>query len=329
MDKTVLSALLQKYMNGQLTPEEVAHLKSLIMYEDEAVLIENLQNAWQSYVSEDERNQDSFDSVLSNIQQIIRPKVELRLSFASIWKVAAAILLPIFILSTSYLFFKNKTIETTIAHEYQIETGKGERASVTLPDGTKVYLNSGSSLSYPASFGLYDRTIQLTGEAYFMVTHDKKSHFIVHTPSVKAEVLGTTFNLSAYPTQSWFEAALVEGSIELVSYDQPENVIRLIPNQKARYDRDKNQWDVTKTDLKVETAWKRGDLVFRSQTLASVLKRMEMVYGVEIQVEGPYPELLFTGSYHENDINVVLKNLQYHYNFTYQKAGTKVNISFE
>ncbi len=329
MDQSELTLLLRKHLDGDLTPEEVMRLKSMILHEPEEVLMAHLQEVWQSYSCSDERDPDSFEQVFSQIHQIIRPARKSVSVFTQLWKLTAIVLLPVLLISTVYLFLKNKTIESTIANQYHIETVEGEKATVTLPDGTKVSLNGASSFAYPAAFGLYERSVQLKGEAFFEVKHNDDIPFIIHTPFVKVAVLGTTFNLSAYSSQSWFEAALVEGSIELVSYDEPENVIRLTPNQKARYDHEKNLWDVSKTDLKVETAWKRGELIFRSQSLASIIKRMEAFYQVKIHIIGQCPDLLMTGSYQEDDIVEVLKNLQYHYHFTYVKSGSTITITFK
>lgn len=211
---------------------------------------------------------------------------------------------------------------------YTISAEKGERASVTLPDGTKVYLNAESTLSYPASFSLNERTVQLTGEAYFEVKHDTDAPFIVKTAEIQIKVLGTTFNLYAYPDDSWFEASLVEGSIEVTPYKSPGKQVHLSPNQKARYNHETGEIKVITTDLRVETAWKRGDLIFRNQPFKEIIGQLEIFYGVNITANGEYPEELFTGSYHENDIIQVLKNLQQHYTFEYQKSGNEISLKF-
>lgn len=147
-------------------------------------------------------------------------------------RIAAAAIFLLLISLTGYLYIDKINIQTAIAQMYTISAEKGERASVTLPDGTKVYLNAKSTLSYPASFSLNERTVQLTGEAYFEVKHDADAPFIVKTAEIQIKVLGTTFNLYAYPDDSWFEASLVEGSIEVTPYKSPGKQVHLSLTKK-------------------------------------------------------------------------------------------------
>lgn len=104
--------------------------------------------------------------------------------------------------------------------------------------------------------------------------------------------------------------------------------MHLSPNQKARYNHETGEIKVITTDLRVETAWKRGDLIFRNQPFKEIIGQLEIFYGVNITANGEYPEELFTGSYHENDIIQVLKNLQQHYTFEYQKSGNEISLKF-
>lgn len=322
-----IKTLFKKYLYGQLKSEEVVRLKALIQNMDDRSLEQNLSQLWDTCHISGERNIEAFDTISKNMEEIIQPQKRISL-LGYLNRIAAAAIFLLLITLTGYLYIDKRHIQTAIAQMYTISAGKGERASVTLPDGTKVYLNAKSTLSYPASFSLNERTVQLTGEAYFEVKHDADIPFIVKTEEIQIKVLGTTFNLYAYPDDSWFEASLVEGCIEVTPYRNPEKQVHLSPNHKARYNHETGEINVMGTDLRVETAWKRGDLIFRNQPFKEIIGQLEIFYGVNITADREYPEELFTGSYHENDIIQVLKNLQQHYAFEYQKSGNEISLKF-
>lgn len=322
-----IKTLFKKYLYGQLTSDEVVRLKALIQNMDDRSLEQNLSQLWDNCHVSGERNIEAFDTISKSMKEIIQPQKKISL-LGYLGRIAAVAIFLLLIALTGYLYIDKINIQTAIAQIYTISAEKGERASVTLPDGTKVYLNAKSTLSYPASFSLNERTVQLTGEAYFEVIHDAAAPFIVKTEKIQIKVLGTTFNLYAYPDDSWFEASLVEGCIEVTPYKNPEKQVHLSPNQKARYNHETGEINVMGTDLRVETAWKRGDLIFRNQPFKEIIGQLEIFYGVNITTDGEYPEELFTGSYHENDVIQVLKNLQQHYTFDYQKSGNKISLKF-
>lgn len=327
MDQKEITQLFRKYLDEQLSHEEIVRLKILVREMDEDSFTHNLRELWDAHCVSSEQGDDAFHDISRNLREIIQPQRR-TLQPTLLFRIAAAAIILLLLTSTTYLYMERKERQTCLTQECKISAGKGERASITLPDGTNVYLNAESSLSYPASFALDSRMVHLTGEAYFEVKHNAKAPFVVQTPKVKVKVLGTTFNLYAHPDDFWFEAALVEGRIEVTPCRSPEKTVCLAPNQKARYNDQTGEINVAKTDLRVETAWKRGDLLFRNESFDVILRQLELFYGVCFHIEGVYPEALFTGSFHESDITQVLRNLQQHYLFTYRKSGNEVYIAF-
>ncbi|MDR2969138.1 MAG: FecR domain-containing protein [Tannerellaceae bacterium] len=320
--------ILVKYFQAQqLTKDEINILRSYVLETKDTSLINDLQELWLSYDGAGERNRESFDEVLHSIQDVILSEKRKPALFF-IRRIAAAVLLPVFLLSTVYLYLEKESIKTSISREYRLEAEKGERASIILPDGTKVYLNSESSLSYPASYVVDNRSVYLSGEAYFEVTHDPAHPFVVTTDKARVQVYGTAFNICAYPADTIFEATLVEGKVEVTLCDDSEQSVFLKPNQKASYNTGSGRLQVHSTDLRIETAWKRGDLIFRSQPLEAIFNKLESFYGATIYAKGTYPENLFTGSFHEDEIGEVLNNLQQHYSFSFRKSGNEIHILF-
>lgn len=323
-----IKILFGKYIHNNLSSTEIARLKALMDTTDEKQLDSDLEQLWLEYSDTSMNHSKAFAEVQKNLKLLLNPTVK-KVTFIKTCRTVAAVLFPLLVLVASYLYIDREAIRTSIEREYVVSAGKGERASVTLPDGTKVYLNSESTLSYSASFDLDHRNVSLIGEAYFEVTRNIETPFMVSVSEIEVKVLGTTFNIYAYPEEEWIETSLVEGEVVVNFLKIADKQIVLSPNEKVSYNKKTNEVEWLKTDLQIETAWKKGDLIFRSETLLNVLKRIELFYGTKIELEGIYPLHLFTGSFHENEVNTVLENLQQHYKFTYKKTGGNIVITFK
>jgi ferric-dicitrate binding protein FerR (iron transport regulator) len=324
MDRQEIKELLRKYIyhGNQLLPAEIKKLKELMTDDSPDTYLPEL---WDAYQVQGKPSKKSYDKICSDLQTLIRPPMVRSLY---LWRSIAAVSLTFLILTSLYLYKEHLPVLSASGKEFRISVDKGERASVTLPDGTQVYLNVKSSLSYSPSFAVKRRVVQLSGEAYFEVTRDAGKPFIVRTDAAEVKVHGTTFNIYAYPEDSLFEASLVKGRIEVVSNKKPDKAVYLRPNQKVSGNVRTGELVVSNTDLRIETAWKRGDLIFRSQPLKAILPQLALFYGANIHVEGTYPDKVFTGSFHEDEINQVLNNLQEHYRFHFRKSGNEIFIRF-
>ena len=156
----------------------------------------------------------------------------------------------------------------------------GKRFSVQLSDGSSVTLNAGSSLRYPVSFsGANQREVFLTGEAFFKVVKDTKRPFFVKAEGLEVGVLGTEFNVSAYPEDVTSKVVLVEGSVKL-NVDKKSTIME--PGELANLERNNNALDIQKVDTRLYTAWMQGGLVFRNMSFEDILKKMERHYDVKI-----------------------------------------------
>jgi transmembrane sensor len=173
-----------------------------------------------------------------------------------------------------------------------LSTVKGQQYQVILPDGSKVWLNAASSITYPANFAqLKDRKVKLSGEAYFEVAKDKNHPFIVKTDQQQVEVLGTHFNVNSYGDEKATKTTLLEGSVK-VSNDLGQKV--LLPGQQSELV--KNRLRVSRADVNKTVAWKNGDFVFNDEELGSILRQLERWYNVKIDDNGKHPNLHLTGT---------------------------------
>ncbi len=155
----------------------------------------------------------------------------------------------------------------------------GKRSRLVLADGTLVFLNSGSTLIYPSTFGDGNREVYLDGEAYFDVRKAKGVKFLVKTAYKTIEVLGTQFNVSVDKETKSFEAVLVNGRILLNANDKP---IELAPNQYYSYSAETSNEQLKRVDVADYISWKDGRLRFKEETMASVLRKLEKIYNIKV-----------------------------------------------
>ena len=180
-------------------------------------------------------------------------------------------------------------IENNIKDLNTIKTPRGGQYRINLPDGTKVWLNAESSLKFPVAFEpTGKRLVELTGEAYFEVAHNKDQPFIVKTSKQELEVLGTMFNINTYENESFTTTTLLEGSVKITHDDQ----IRVIK---------KGQQAKVKDDIKVEQAqdnaiaWKNGVISFIKADIKTIMRQVSRWYDIDVKYEGEIPSRLFTG----------------------------------
>lgn len=159
----------------------------------------------------------------------------------------------------------------------------GKRFKLKLSDGTVVSLNSGTTFRYPEQFGVNgNRNVYLTGEAFFEVAKDKMHPFIVHANQAAIEVLGTKFNVSAYPENPSVNGTLIEGSIKMSEAANPTNAVLLEPNQMATWQNNTKKIVVKEVDAAFYTAWTKGELAFKDTPFSTIAKIIQRTYDVEI-----------------------------------------------
>jgi len=226
-----------------------------------------------------------------------------------IQRVAAILLLPVIVASAIY-FYSEKNDRTQFSTVYNtVETPLGMRSSLTLPDGTRVWLNAGSKISYPVLFSDKSREICLSGEAYFEVKKDKSWPFVVATKNMNIVVSGTTFNCNAYPENDQVQTVLVEGEVTLANQSATE-LATLNPGELAIFDNGNQQITTAKTDLQKYIAWKSGKLMFRDDKMNKVVEKLERWYNVEFEIEDPeIADYIYTATFIDESLDQVLKML--------------------
>ncbi|WP_440134415.1 FecR family protein [Chitinophaga sancti] len=174
----------------------------------------------------------------------------------------------------------------------KISTPRGGQFQVTLPDGTQVWLNALSSLRFPTIFNGNNRTVELTGEAYFEVQKDAAKPFLVKVGGMQIDVLGTSFDVMAYPDEKQIQTTLIEGLVK-VSADGQAKVLQ--PGQQLQLQKDGKLDLLNTADIESAIAWKNGYFKFNQADLQTVMRQLARWYDVEVNFEGPIPDFRFVG----------------------------------
>ncbi|MDR3183813.1 MAG: FecR domain-containing protein [Prevotellaceae bacterium] len=219
------------------------------------------------------------EAIYHRIMKYIRKKQIRRICFR-----AAAVLLP-FLLIGGIFFQLNTRVNLLGGADYEeVYIPKGERLQFMFQDGSKAYINAGSKIRYPKQFGLLDRKIFLEGEAYFVVNPNASRPFIVEMGKTSIRVLGTSFNVTAYPEEAYIYVSLDEGKINMISAAKKNNYLN--PGEKIVYDKHTDSCTIIKdTDTKSESLWKNDVITFKNASLQEMIKALNRWYNVPFVVE--------------------------------------------
>lgn len=308
-----IEIIISRYLSKEATPEEIKVLDDWISATPENYRsFLSQKNVWEvSHPAFSPEEIDVNSAHRKVMEQILHPNqpvsVRPKLSFLHYWQqVAAILLLPLLILS-AYLYFKPAS---QIAETYQeLFTPYGTWSVVNLPDGSKVWLNAGSSLKYPTQFNDKQRVVSMQGEAYFEVESDKEHPFIVKTKQLTVEATGTAFNVNAYAPDHVAAVTLVKGKVA-VTLDQ-KKTISLSPGEKIDYNLATSLYNVNKTNTYKWCSWKDGILIFRDDPLEYVFKRLGQTYNVEfILKDAELGKYSYKATFEGESLNEILRLLE-------------------
>jgi transmembrane sensor len=199
---------------------------------------------------------------------------------------------------------------------------------VVLSDGTHVWLNSNSRITYPTHFSTGNRKVIIEGEAYFDVTHDPEHPFIVHTPTVDIKVLGTAFNVQAYPNANQAEAVLVRGKIVMAD-SLGQQLAAVAPGQIARFEKASKQVTLQPVNPDGYTGWRFGQITLPAANLATITRKLATLYPVHFTIE---PSVTDTARYNfifskRKAVEEVMETLSFIAPIHYQIQGKEILIT--
>mgnify|MGYP000304302776 CR=1 FL=1 len=309
--------LLHRLIAGTTTEEENRQLmewfRQCASKEEFFMLFET---AWKE--SPDEMPRDVQERMYRRLSREKKTKtILLRSRFSwKVWpQIAVACIIIVLGLVNYRMNDKQKQLST---QNFTVLAEKGQRAFITLPDSTKVWLNANSKLVYPTSFKEGIRQVELDGEAYFDVKHNGDNPFVVRTKSMNVTVLGTEFNVSAYSGIEEFNIALLRGSVELNSSDR-SGKYRMKAGEQIFYREGKYvSAQIGNMDY---FKWKEGVLSFNNQPIHVIIDKLRLYYDIRIEVADlPFLEERYSGKFRVKEgVEQVLKVLQLEHKFTYVK----------
>lgn len=319
---------LPKYFSGELGQSDTAELFNEL--EKNELLREEfvrMQNTYAlTHLSKFSKNESegrrSYQQFLQQLKTKKRQKVvRLAVQYAA----AALILIASTFFATRYFL---------VGSDGEMEPNRlvvpaGQRAQLTLPDGTLVWLNAQSSLTFPARFHGKTRRVSVSGEAYFDVASNSRKPFIVSTQEMEMRVLGTEFNVYSYPEADYIRTDLVEGSLMVYSKRSPQTRVTLKPNEQVVMREGKMY--VRKINSPDYFLWKDGIYSFENERLIDIIEKLQLYYDVKIIVKDPEIfNVRYTGKFRQRDgIDEILRIIQKIQKFTIEKERKTNTITLK
>ncbi len=308
MQKHIDEHILLSYYTGSLSADQKQEVEQWLQESEEnRKLARDIQYI---YMATDTLNTIKEVNSTETLEQVKKRFRKPNKTNYLVWfqKVAAILILPLLI-STIYFVSKKEPVEYI-----EIKTNPGMVATLNLPDGSKVWLNSGSYLKHPQKFTGDTRIVELDGEAYFSVQKDKSKRFIVNTPfDLKAEVLGTEFNIEAYKESNQVTTSLISGSVKLSFRNKENNEESFImkPDDEVAYNIKTKGISTNTSYLPTQTAWKDGLVIFRNTAFEEALKILSKRFNTEFIVKNDLLyENSFTGTFSGQHLTLILEHFR-------------------
>lgn len=286
MENSRLLHLFDKYMEGSCTPAELRELVDLLQEAEAAdALDQPMEALWQQLKNEQPANTVDWNAmynVISNQPEELQP-YHYKSPFKRYWYYAAA---AVVIAVASIIAFNQFSSKTPGKNPVLAEVRKDSikhantRQTIHLPDGSTVILNSNSKLDYPAQFTGNTREVHMTGEAYFDIAHNPAQPFIVHAGNISTKVLGTTFNIKAYPSDDNILVTVVKGKVQVSKKNKTLGT--LTASQQISFTKSTEAVVQQQANTKVVTAWKPAEVVFNDMTMREAVEQLKKRFNLNI-----------------------------------------------
>lgn len=277
--------LVGKYLTGKESEEEYKELKTWINESsDHQMLFNSLKeekNIGHSIEEFEAINKElAWKRYMERVDGLSLRRILLRWKFAAIFffLIGCAGIL-------AYLYKESDALLAPDGIYTTVSTNNGQSSKVILPDSSVVWINSGTTLLYNSDFAIHKRMIKLTGQAFFQIARNEQIPLIISCNNLEVKVLGTKFDVSAYPEDRNISVVLESGSVELQQVKDQSFIQKLIPGEKAEYDTELQKLSISKVDSHDYTSWKEGLLIFKDEPMANVLEKLERWYNIDIEVK--------------------------------------------
>ncbi len=312
--KNRIEHLLPGYFSGEIKEEDRKKVdKWKNDSEENNKFFRRMASVWKSGEILNQMQQFDASKALKKINERIKLHTP-----SPIWqklqKIAAILLIPVLIYSGFLTFrqLKNSGLYSENQEWQTVRTSAGMQSDLKLPDGTHVWLNSETVLKYPLHFENY-RKVLIKGEAFFEVKKDQHHPFLVKTGKMNIEVMGTSFNVTNYPSENQTEVVLKSGKVKLFAESHPDKrgIRYLVPNQRAAYNNKNNQLIIDNVCVEKYTAWKDGILMFVNDPMPEVTKKLSRWFNVDIVLEdNELEDYIYKATFKDESLAQVLELLK-------------------
>ncbi len=328
----IFEELMLGYLAGKLPEEDERKLLHFLKsdacfrqrYEEMAHL--RAKSFIARFEREKEANYDALSARLGLKKETGKKRISLWHTFS---RVAAVILLVLTTSVSAFYVYRDVADSSRKGVLCQMEVPLGSQTRLTLPDGTKVSLNSGSILKYdPAFLRKKKREVYLVGEGYFEVQKNPEKPFIVHAEEINVKVLGTIFNVRSYPDDPSIEVSLLEGRVNVFSDSETSGNVILAPDEQLTYDKKSGKMHHHHVDASQASRWTAGRLNFVNASVPEIMKSIERKYGVRIVVSSERMSgEVFSGSISpELTIEEILSYIDVDNKYSWSRNGNVITI---
>jgi len=325
MQKEECIEIFERYIQNRASEDEVKRLSIWIKNNQEISLWLEQQILASSSTIDSElqlrmlKNIEAETYARNNADNRQSP---IRFRLNKLIRVAALFLLPL--MTAAGMYFYMSGIGSSSA-PLIISVERGQKANITLPDGSKAWLNSQSKLTYSADYNLKKRELQLDGEAYFEVAHNPQKPFIVKSSDICVEALGTAFGVKAYEEDNLISSILMRGKVRITT---PDGESVLVPNERVMYDKATNKTTQSRvTNATDFTGWIHNELRFENESLEEIAKNIQRIYNVEIVFATEnIKNQRYTGTVNNNSLESVLNIITLTSPLSFQIKNQKVTL---
>ena len=305
-----MKTIIIKYLEGRATEDEQQRLLEWVRNKENQLVFNSHRLEWKNSLKKDQLpsgSKEVWNKIQTQLLQRGSDKWKQSKGLQHFLKVAAIIF---FIINIGGLAFILSSRNNSDEFSTSVIAENGQISKIELPDGSLVWLNSGSKITYNNNFASDNRSINLIGEAYFQVTKNKKLPLIVNCDELKVKVLGTHFNVMAYPNCKDVKVTLEEGSVELLNSEIKSFSHKLIPGELGNFNKTSKKLSISKVNTFKYTSWKQGIINIYDQTLEELVKRLEIHYNQKFEFGNDVKNFHFTFTIRNEPLDEVIELME-------------------
>ncbi|WP_163326236.1 FecR family protein [Draconibacterium mangrovi] len=312
------------YITGNLDADVKRVVIDEIRKDDEQIAFyKKLKIAWALFSSTKKMADYDIERSYKQLQKKIeKEKVRERyLSIGEVFKYAAIF---IAVLGIPLFFYLNRQTEQTVSSVQEFKytsvvADNGQTSKILLPDSSVVWLNSGTKLTYNNGYSFDNRDLVLEGQAYFSVTRNEMLPLTVACSEIKVKVLGTKFDVNAYPGSNEIDVVLESGQVELLNSNVESFSLKMEPGERVRYDLKSDEFKVDHIDTEDFTNWKEGYLIFADSPMVEVIEKLERKFDVDIEVKNnTVYKSVFNARFKDEELSEILEYIEYSCSIKYK-----------